>query len=213
MYNQQVKKAFIFTAIIVGLFGIVLQFILMLQSRQTGLAEAVIRFFGFFTIISNCMVLLFFVGHLFPAKKYLYAFVNKNEVATAVTIYIIVVGAVYQTILRNPIPLKGLHRVADDILHAFIPLLMAGFWLIFISSKKINANTIPYWLIYPAAYLIYTLIRGSIVNYYPYPFVAVNNLGYSRVLFNSGMLVIFFLGISFLFAAFANWRNKKSLNK
>ncbi len=208
MQNQLLKKAFTYTAIITGLFGIVLQFILMMQSRQTGLMEAIIRFFSFFTILSNCMVVLFFVGHLLPAGKAFNAFVNKNEVATAVTIYIIVVGTVYQTILRNPIPLERWHRLSDDIIHAFIPLLMFGFWLIFISSKRINIKTIPYWLIYPAVYLLYTLIRGSLVNYYPYPFVSVNNLGYSKVLFNSGMLVLFFLGLSFLFAAIANWRNK-----
>ena len=176
--------------------------------------EAIIRFFSFFTILSNCMVVLFFIGQLLPGRKSFFDFVNKNEVATAVTIYIIVVGVVYQTILRKPIPLEGWNRVADDILHLFIPLLMMLYWILFVSAKKININTIPYWLIYPSAYFIYTLIRGSIVNFYPYPFVAVNELGYSKVLLNCGLLVIFFLGLSFLFAAIANWRykNKMELN-
>jgi hypothetical protein len=154
------------------------------------------------------MVVLFFIGQLIPGWKDINGFVNKDEVATAVTIYIIVVGVVYQTILRNLIPLAGWNRLSDGILHAFMPLLMFGFWLTFISAKKIDVKTIPYWLIYPAVYLLYTLIRGSIVNYYPYPFVAVNKLGYGKVLLNSSMLVIFFLGLSFLFAAIANWRNK-----
>ena len=212
MQNLPLKKGFTYTIIIAGLFGLVLQFALMLQTRQAALPEAIIRFFSFFTIISNGMVVLYFIGSLLPKQKKWYDFVNKNEVATAVSIYIIVVGVVYQTVLKKPIPLEGWHRVADDILHLYIPLLMLLYWIIFISTKKIDVRTIPYWLIYPALYLVYTLIRGSIVNFYPYPFVAVNILGYSRVLFNSGMLVVFFLVLCFVFAAIANWRHKNKTN-
>jgi hypothetical protein len=33
------------------------------------------------------------------------------------------------------------------------------------------------WLAYPAAWLGYTLIRGASVDWYPYPFVDVSQLG------------------------------------
>ena len=140
MKHQPFKKLFTFATIIVGMFGIVLQFILMLQTRTTSLPEALIRFFSFFTIISNIMVVVFLIAHLIPANKKLYNFVNKNEVATAVSMYIITVGFVYQTILRQPIPLQGWSRTADDILHLYIPLLMLAFWMLFISSEKINVK-------------------------------------------------------------------------
>ncbi len=208
MENSQLKKLLIYSIIVVGLFGIVLQFTLMLQTRTAALPEAITRFFSFFTILSNIIVVVFFIGHLLPADGRLCSFVNKSEVATAVAMYIITVGVVYQTILRQPVPLQGWTRVADDILHLYIPLLMLLYWLFFISAAKINAKTIPYWLIYPAAYLVYTLIRGSIVNFYPYPFVAVNKLGYGKVLLNSAMLVLFFLVLSYVLAGFANWRHK-----
>jgi hypothetical protein len=208
MQNHQLKSGVTFIAMLAAIFGLVLQFILMLQTRTTGLPEAIIRFFSYFTIISNIMVVVFLIGHLFPARKKLHNFVHKNEVATAVAMYIITVGVVYQTILRPQVPLQSWSRIADDILHLYVPLLMLLYWVLFISDKKINVKTIPYWLMYPAAYLVYTLIRGSIVHFYPYPFVAVNKLGYSNVLFNSAMLVIFFLVLSFVFAGIANWRHK-----
>ena len=208
MQNQQLKKGFIYTGIIGGLAGIIIQFILMLINRQVALPEAIIRFFSFFTILSNCMVVALLVGQVLPAGNRFHRFAIKNEVATAVSIYIIVVGVVYQTILRKPIPLEGWHRVADDILHLYIPLLMLLYWILFISSKKIDVKTIPYWLIFPAAYFVYTLIRGSIIQFYPYPFVNVTVLGYPKVLFNSVMLVVFFLLLSFMFAGIANQRFK-----
>ena len=208
MENQALKKGFTYTVIVVGLFGIVLQFILMLQTRQVGLPESIVRFFSFFTILSNIMVVIFFIGQLLPENRKLKVFVIKNEVATAVSMYIITVGVVYQTILRQPIPLQGWPRVADDILHLYIPLLMLLYWIVFIADKKIAATTIPYWLIYPIVYLVYTLIRGHFVHFYPYPFVNVTALGYRKVLLNSALLVIFFLGLSYLLAATANWRHK-----
>ena len=206
MQQPALKKTFTYTSIIVGIFGIGLQFILMLKSRQLGLPESVVRFFSFFTILSNCMTVLYFLALLTPAKSKLYAFANKDEVATAVSVYMIVVGAVYQTILRQPIPLQGWPRIADDILHLYMPLVMLAYWVIFFSAKKNDVKTIPYWLIYPAVYLVYTLLRGSIVHFYPYPFMNVTNLGYQKVLINSGLLVLFFLGLCYVFAAIANWR-------
>ena len=208
MENQALKKGFTYTVIVVGLFGIVLQFILMLQTRQVALPESIVRFFSFFTILSNIMVVIFFIGQLLPENRKLKISVVKNEVATAVSMYIITVGVVYQTILRQPIPLQGWPRVADDILHLYIPLLMLLYWIVFIADKKIAATTIPYWLIYPIVYLVYTLIRGHFVHFYPYPFVNVTALGYRKVLLNSALLVIFFLGLSYLLAAIANWRYK-----
>lgn len=210
MQNQRLQKGFIYTGLITGLFGLVLQFILMLQTRQAALPESLIRFFSFFTILSNIMVVIFFTGHLLPASKKLNNFVNKNEAATAMCMYILTVGVVYQTILRQPIPLQGWPRIADDILHLYIPLLMLVYWMVFISSKKIDTKTIPYWLIYPAFYLVYTLVRGSIVKFYPYPFVNVDVLGYGKVWFNSALLVLFFVGLSYLFAGIANWRHRQT---
>jgi hypothetical protein len=208
MQHPQLKNAFTYTAILTGLFGIVLQFILMLQTRQASLPESIVQFFSYFTILSNVMVVIFFIGCLLPAGSKLNLFVNKNETATAVSMYIITVGVVYQTILRQPIPLQGLHRVADDILHLYIPLLMLLYWILFISSQKIEIKTIPYWLIYPAIYLVYTLIRGSFSQFYPYPFVNVTGLGYRKVLFNSALLMVAFTVMSFVLATIANRRSK-----
>ena len=38
------------------------------------------------------------------------------------------------------------------------------------------------WLsvLFPVAWLVFTLIRGAIVDFYPYPFVDVIRLGYAK---------------------------------
>ena len=65
-------------------------------------------------------------------------------------------------------------------------------------------------MIYPLIYVIYTAIRGEITGYYPYPFIDVTQLGYSRVLINSVGLVVAFLGFSLFLIAIGKYmsRNK-----
>lgn len=57
-------------------------------------------------------------------------------------------------------------------------------------------------------YLIVILIRGEIANYYPYPFVNVLELGYSKVILNSVLLTLFFGLISSLVIGVVRYRNK-----
>ena len=50
-----------------------------------------------------------------------------------------------------------------------------------------------YWTLFPLIYLIYSLIRGAIVQWYPYPFLNAAKYGYEQVIFNVGiMLLVFF---------------------
>jgi hypothetical protein len=41
------------------------------------------------------------------------------------------------------------------------------------------------WLMFPGAYLIYTLFRGIFTEWYPYPFIDVTELGYLYAIRNS----------------------------
>jgi hypothetical protein len=51
------------------------------------------------------------------------------------------------------------------------------------------------WLIFPLAWLAFTLIRGAVDNWYPYPFLDPDNGGYRSVAYHvaailAGLLVI-----------------------
>ena len=52
--------------------------------------------------------------------------------------------------------------------------------------------TVLAWLAYPGGWLAYTLVRGHIVDWYPYPFVDVSELGYAGVLGRSAVLTLGF---------------------
>jgi hypothetical protein len=195
---------------LLGLTGLAAQFYVTFSSRQLPPLETVVRFFSFFTILTNTLVTLYFlVRSVAPGSK-TGEWAARPEVGTALTVYILVVGVVYQTVLRGLVPLAGWGILADNIIHGLVPLYMLGFWLLFVAGQAVPLRTLPFWLLYPAAYLAYTLLRGPSAGFYPYPFVDVAALGYGPVLRNCLLVLLVMLTFSVLLGAFSNWRHRRS---
>jgi hypothetical protein len=170
-------------------FAVIAQLVLMLENREPGIPETLVRFFSFFTILTNILVALFFTGRLFNIT-----ITPKTGKLTAVTSYIFVVGIVYQFLLRHLWHPAGLQWVVDELLHTVIPLLVTIFWYLFEEKSPLHYRQIPGWLLYPLAYFVYILLRGVLSDYYPYPFIDAGKLGMSRALLN-GVLILVFFGV------------------
>ena len=78
------------------------------------------------------------------------------------------------------------------------PKLFLIYWLISVLKGKLKFLHLIPWLAYPLLYLILALMRGTVDQFYPYPFLDVNKLGYTEVLWNSGMLALCILAIGFI---------------
>jgi hypothetical protein len=114
---------------------------------------------------------------------------------------IAVTGLVYHTILRSLYDLGGLAHVADLLLHTATPLLAVLGWLLFGPRGLTDARTALHALLFPALYLVFTLVRGPFADFYPYPFVDVRTHGYGVVLLNSLGVAALFLALAFGAAA------------
>lgn len=58
-------------------------------------------------------------------------------------------------------------------------------------KRKISFKRSLVWLAFPLLYLLYSLIRGAAVGWYPYPFLNPNNHGYGSIaLVSLGLLVM-----------------------
>jgi len=198
------KNLIVFGALIVW-FTIIGQFILKVEGREFSLFETTIRFFSFFTILTNILVAVYFSAMLMNQSSKLRQFFEKPGVLTATTIYISVVGLVYQVLLRQLWEPTGWQMLTDEMFHSVIPLYTVLFWYLFEDKAKVTWNTLPKWLIYPLIYLGYIMLRGHYSAFYPYPFVNVTELGYNTVLINSFFLLVFFLILSAIFIALGKW--------
>lgn len=198
-----------FIILSVTFIGILLQFIVMMQHSKLPLVEAVVRFFSYFTILSNLIVVIYFSMQILQKNQPNHFFL-LSETSLSVTVYIMVVGLIYQVILSKLYHPQGLNLLANNIIHGFTPIATFVFWLIYESKRKIRFATILYWLIYPLIYLVYTLFRGSIIQFYPYPFVDVIKFGMQQVLINSFFVMLLFLFLFIGLGSLANIRSKKA---
>ncbi|HAO45840.1 MAG TPA: Pr6Pr family membrane protein [Ferruginibacter sp.] len=194
---------------VLGWFALISQLYLIIQNRLVPVPETIIRYFSFFTILTNLLVAVC-VSFLWikPASKPGHFFARQTTL-TAITVYIVIVGVVYNAILRflwNP---QGLQYITDELLHTVIPLLFLLCWILFVSKNELEYRHAFVWLLYPLVYLVWTFIHGAITAYYPYPFVNVTELGYRRVLINCGGLFIAFLGLSLFLVAAGKYISKK----
>lgn len=200
------NKKLAFIIAIFSLIAVILQFYLMLTIRTVNLSESIIRFFSFFTILTNMIVAGYFSYISYKGFKKNHTISHNLGTLTAITVYITIVGLVYQLLLRHTVNPMGMHKIVDEMLHSVNPLLVISYWYINRKNGTTSYHKIPKWLIYPLVYVVYIFIRGHFSGFYPYPFLDVINLGYSAAILNS-------IGITFLFvlvSILSVWITKRS---
>ena len=94
------KKILTVIFAILGWFAVLMQYYLIVENRVASVGETTIRFFSFFTILTNVLVAIYFTFQVFRRAPGQAHFLEKPGVLTALTVYITVVGLVYQVVLR-----------------------------------------------------------------------------------------------------------------
>jgi hypothetical protein len=192
------RKYLLIIGAIIGWFAVTAQLYLILFNRVASIEETIVRFFSFFTVLTNLLVAIYFTVSWLTPNSGLGHFFARPGVFTATAVYIVIVGLVYQLILRGIWHPTGLQRLVDELLHSVMPLYFLIYWFTGLAPKTVHWRQQFSWLIYPLVYLIFILLRGAVANYYPYPFVDVMQLGYNQVLMNCTVLLLVFSGISAL---------------
>jgi len=153
--------------------------------------------FSFFTIQGNVIgaaVLLLStlaVTHEIPSR-------TLAKLRGAATLYIVIVGIVFSVLLAG---IEGAEFTAvpwdNYVLHYIMPVAVAVDWFLDLPAERIAFRQASLWLVYPVAYVLYSEIRGLLVNWYPYPFLDPGKNGYGAVAVTS-------IGIA-AFAAALTW--------
>lgn len=149
--------------------------------------------FSYFTILTNSLIAISITAILFLSQKSIGLFCKKPSVQTAIALYIFIVALVYNTVLRGLLTLHGWNLFVDTLLHVIVPIQYIIYWFIFTQKGTLAYKQGLNWLYFPFAYLLYSLIRGAYYGWYPYPFLNVQELGYTKVIINSVILIAVFL--------------------
>jgi hypothetical protein len=194
--TERSRTVFLVITALLGWFAVIAQLYLMIENCRTSVPEAVIRFFSFFTILTNLLVAVTLTSLLFRSNSRTGRFLSRPTALSAITVYIFIVGLVYNLVLREIWQPEGIQYTVNELLHTFIPLLFLLYWIVFVPKQSLYwKNAFP-WLFYPLFYLIFIMVRGFLSGFYPYPFVDLEKLGYQTVLINCMILGLVFLGFS-----------------
>lgn len=167
------------------------------------------NFFSFFTIQTNLLAIAMLgLAVVFRPPERTVTF---DAVRGAVTLYITITGVVFAVLLAGLQESLDTHIAwVDFTVHKLMPLVLVVDWLIDPPRHRLSFWIVPAWLLYPLAYLVYTLIRGEDVGWYPYPFLDVSRHGYGGVLLNCAVMLVGFVAAAAAFVAAGNWRAARS---
>lgn len=93
-------------------------------------------------------------------------------------------GVVHFFLLRPLLDLEGADLVADRLLHVAVPVLTVAGWIAMGPRVRLGRADLAPFLVVPFVWIVYTLARGEVVAWYPYPFIDVGEHGYAVVLLN-----------------------------
>lgn len=157
--------------------------------------------FSYFTILSNLVVAVTLTILVLGADSTLARRFARPRFFTGVAVAIVFVSVGYELLLRGIWKLEGWALLADTLFHDIVPIGFVALWAAFVPKGQIGARDLPRWMIYPAVYLGYVLVRGALTQRYPYPFLDVTALGYGRVLVNAVGLAVVIAALGGLFIA------------
>lgn len=161
------------------------------------LAERILRVLSFFTVQSN---ILCGITAAQLARDPARGGSSWRPVRLAALFGITVTGIVYTTVLaRVHQPHGAQETFTNDVFHYLVPVMVVLGWLLFGPRPRIEARTVGLAVLWPVAWVVYTLIHGAISRWYPYPFVDVLTHGYLRVAVNGLLVVIVLLAVTSLF--------------
>jgi hypothetical protein len=159
------------------------------------LSDAVIRFFSYFTVLTNTFIAVDSVVLFIKGESRWSNSLIHSSLETCVAVSILFVTAGFTILLRNLVHFTGTALLADNILHYAVPAAFLFYWCLFTSRHKLPWSHAAWWLMYPLLYFIYALVQGWRTGLYPYPFIDAGRIGCAHTLINGSVLVfLFWLG-------------------
>ncbi|MBA3489581.1 MAG: Pr6Pr family membrane protein [Longispora sp.] len=209
MKKEQVARWWFTATVIMAVVGLTIQVLVTANDDRSFFETPASRAFNtlfFFTIQSNAIVAVTSgLLAIRPARNSTIFWVFR----LIGVIGIFVTGFVYNTMLAGLYELTPWGSVANSILHLIVPVLAVLGWILFGPRSNATWTCGALVLLYPIAWLVVTLIRGPIIDWYPYPFLNVITQGYARVALNALLIALLFIALTAGAVAFDRWSTRR----
>lgn len=184
----------------VATFGVVSEFVLTgtgpgdAAESGPGVITSVVRFFTFFTTLSNLMVVVSSLPVALGARLSCPLRVLRLNAVVA----IVITGVVHWFLLRPNSDLDGFTAVVDVVTHIIVPILTVAIWLVAgprgLTSRFVVAGSFAFPMLYAAWIFLY----GALTGWYPYYFIDVPMIGYGQAVTMAAVIFGVFAVLSVL---------------
>ena len=169
------------------------------EASRPDLAVRLARFVSYFTVLANLLVL---GCSVVLAGDPHHDGTRWRVVRMATMVSIAVTAVVHWFFLRPLLHLTGNSFVVDKLLHVVVPLLAILAWVVAGPRRQAARPQVLGALLWPLLWGAFTLARGLVTGWWPYPFIDVDTHGWGRFLLNlAGVAVLFgAFGLAFVAA-------------
>lgn len=161
-------------------------------------------YFSYFTVqsgMAGCAV--FVLSGLWALKKPANP-VWLDMLRASITTYILVSGVVYALITFQPANVAYAISIpwSSQILHFWVPAIAVIDWFVDADKTRLPWRNLGLVLVFPVFWLIFTLIRGDLIGWYPYFFLDARQVsGPLETLLYYVLVVVVITGIAALLIA------------
>ena len=168
---------------------------------------SVLNFFVYFTNLSNIIIsAVFIVTAVRLITRRGYSTMADTAIRGAAVVYIAFVGLVFNTLLAD-VDLGDLAPWVNVVLHFVLPIAGVLDWILWPPKNRLPWRVIGWWMIFPAVYAVFSIVRGALTDFYPYPFFNPGAVGgYGIVALYCVGMIVGFLVLAIAVRAVGNWR-------
>ncbi|MEO6688713.1 MAG: Pr6Pr family membrane protein [Dokdonella sp.] len=197
MSMTQFERMFAGVIAVVAWSALILQYALLIELTRNdiGVLLGTLRYFSFFTILSNLLIALTATYAIVRKPSGMRDFFTSPLVRGGAALCIGITLCIYFAVLASTWAPQGAQWLADVTLHYVAPVLYLAWWGACVPHGRLRWSDVLRWMLFPVAYLSLVLLRGAWLHEYPYPFVDVDVLG-------TGVAARNCVGIGVLFLAF-----------
>ncbi len=145
---------------------IVVALVAQFRAGATREGFSAINFASYFTVLSNVAAALMLAWLAARGER------ASDALRGAATLYMGLTGVVYAVLLAPESADVGLTLPwVDAVVHEIAPIAVVLDWFADPPRRHLPRSALGAWLAFPALYLLYSLVRGPVADWYPYPFL------------------------------------------
>ncbi len=146
-----------------------------------GLFGRVVDSLSYFTNLSNLIVAIVLT---MLARKPERGGAIWHAVRMDSLVMISITGLIYAIVLAPDAQVEGLDIIVNAIKHYIVPAITVFLWLLVGPRRQLTLLSVFTALVIPISWAVYALIRGAVIESYPYGFLNVAALGLPAVSIN-----------------------------